>query len=103
MVSSMSNYEKVRELNEISKLKRSKITFKKIGHSSKDTSKRLLDMYKRIEIITRQLKELSQKNEGELQDMLIQMLPTLKHNINVFLNRSRSKEFQKTLEAELWK
>lgn len=52
MVSSMSNYEKVRELNEIPKLKRSKITFKKIGHSSKDTSKRLLDMYKRIDRIS---------------------------------------------------
>ncbi len=61
------------------------------------------NMHKRIEIITRQLKELSQKNEDELQDMLIQMLPTLKHNIDIFLKRSKSKEFQKTLETELWK
>lgn len=57
----------------------------------------------RIEKIFAEIKRLCSLSEEQLQNMLIEMLPTLKHNVNNFLERTSNKMFQKQLEEELWK
>jgi hypothetical protein len=58
---------------------------------------------KRIDMTILEIKKLTMKSEDELQNMLIEMLPTLQHNVDVFLKRTSSNTFQKILETELWK
>ena len=57
----------------------------------------------RTRMIISEIKKLTIKPKSELQDMLVEMLPHLKHNLNNFLERTKSKEFQKELESELWR
>ena len=62
-----------------------------------------MNLEKRIEMIINQIKLLSQKSKSELNDMLVEMLPILEHNLNTFLRRTEEKTFQEQLEGELWK
>ncbi len=62
------------------------------------------NLEKRIDMILSEIKKLTLKSHSELQDMSLEMLPVLKHNVNNFLKRTREdKTFQKQLEVELWK
>lgn len=59
------------------------------------------DLDIRIDMITNEVKKLTLKTKEELTDMLVNMLPTLEYNLNHFIQRGSSKEFQKQLEIEL--
>lgn len=61
------------------------------------------DLHTRIEMIIAEIKKLTMKSSDELNNMLVDMLPTLKHNLNTYIKRTSSKEFQEQLEVELWK
>jgi len=54
-------------------------------------------------MIIREIDKITKKSEKQLKNMLVEMLPTLKHNLNVYLKRTNSKEFQEKLENELCK
>jgi hypothetical protein len=60
-----------------------------------------LDINKRLELILIEIKKLTEMSHKELQDMLYDMLPTLKYNFKLFQERSISKEFEKQLEENL--
>lgn len=62
-----------------------------------------LDNNKRLKMIVQQIQKLTTKSEEYLQNMLIEMLPVLKHNIDTLLKRTEDGEFFKQLEEELWK
>lgn len=57
----------------------------------------------RIEKIVKEVKRLCSLSDDQLQNMLIEMLPILKHNVDNFVERTTNRLFQKQLEEELWK
>jgi len=61
------------------------------------------DIDKKIDMIIREIDKITKKSEKQLKNMLVEMLPTLRHNLNVYLKRTSSKEFQEQLENELCK
>jgi len=62
-----------------------------------------IDLDTRIGMIVKEIKKLVLKSDLELQNMLLDMLPTLRYNLNTFLRRTKQRTFQKQLEVELWK
>jgi hypothetical protein len=62
------------------------------------------NLKERCEIILNEVERLCKLSESELQEMLIDMLPILKHNYNTFVKRVKGRKFrlQKKLE-DVWK
>lgn len=75
-------------------------TFSQWFDQSYDTE---MDLNLRIEKIVKEVTKLCSLSDEQLQNMLVEMLPTLKHNVNNFIERTTNKTFQKQLEEELWK
>ena len=59
------------------------------------------DLDKRIEMVTDEIKKLTLKSQDELQNMLIEMLPTLIYNLNHLKRRSNNRELQTQLEKHI--
>ena len=62
-----------------------------------------INLNKRINKITNQIKILTEKSHDELKNMLVDMLPTLIHNHEHFITRATSSKFIYQLEEQLWK
>ena len=61
------------------------------------------DDTERVLMIVDVIKDLCSKSKKELSNMLFEMKDVLYHNLKIFLKRTSSKEYQYTLEEELWK
>jgi len=61
------------------------------------------DLEKRTNMIVSEIKKLTLMPRSELKEMLVNMLPTLNHNLQTLRKRTKEKTFQEQLEAELWK
>jgi len=59
------------------------------------------DKNKRLDLLINEVKKITEMTHEELQNMLVEMLPTLKYNLNTFLNRGKSKQFKKQLKEKL--
>ena len=58
---------------------------------------------KRISMIMSEIGRLSKFSENDLNKMLIEMLPVLKHNYKTFVKRIKSKKYEEKLKEILWK
>jgi hypothetical protein len=75
-------------------------TFSKWFDESYDKEK---DLENRIFKVVSEVEKVCSKSDEELKDMLVDMAPTLQHNLNTYLKRTSEKTFQRQLEEELWK
>jgi len=62
-----------------------------------------LDQDKRLNMVINEIKKLTKMTHEELQNMLFEMFPTLKHNFKTYLTRSESKNFENQLKNNLYK
>jgi hypothetical protein len=62
-----------------------------------------MELEERTKMIVTEIKKLTLMSKPELDDMMLEMLPYLHHNILNFVKRSKEKTFQEELEKELWR
>ena len=60
-----------------------------------------LNQDKRLDMVINEIKKLTKMTHEELQDMLHEMMPILKHNFKTYMSRSKSQEFQLQLQLQL--
>lgn len=77
--------------------------YKTFGNWFDESYDEVDDYLTKFNIIIEEIKRLTMMTEKQKQNMLVEMLPTLTHNLKTFKKRTTQKLLQKPLEDELWK